>query len=242
MSAYAHKHMIYLLSSTKPSFGILEMTRYVTYCRVSTQSQGRSGLGLEAQQRDIDLFLASQDNAEVIHSFIEVESGKDDANRPKLQEALSVARKTKATLLVSKLCRLSRDAAYILALMKDSSVQFKVSTMPNADNFQLGIYALLNQQEREQISARTKAALAAAKARGTVLGAKGRENLASINKNRKHDAIRQAEKIAPIVVPLRKSGQTLQQIADTLNAMGYTTTQGKHFHPYTVSLVLSRVS
>lgn len=216
------------------------MTSYVTYCRVSTKSQGRSGLGLDAQQRDIDIFLSLQKNPQVISSIIEIESGKDHGNRPKLQEAIDLSRKTGATLLVSKLCRLSRDAAYVLTLMKDTSVSFKVSTMPNADNFQLGIYALLNQQEREQISARTKAALAAAKARGQSLGIKGSENLKKINKSRSDSAKTFALSLAPLVLPLRKSGQTLQQIADTLNKIGMKTPGGKLFHPYTVSLVLKR--
>ena len=146
------------------------MERFITYARVSTQSQGKSGLGLEAQQRDLDMYLSQVPDHEVTQSFVEVESGKDDANRPMLQEALELARSTGQILLVSKLCRLSRDAAFVLTLMKDTSVRFRVATMPSADNFQLGIYALLNQQEREQISARTKAALAAAKARGVKLG------------------------------------------------------------------------
>ena len=240
--AYACKSMIYLLSSTKPSFGNLEMTLFIAYCRVSTRSQGRSGLGLDAQQRDIDRFLEVQEGAELISTFIEVESGKDDANRPQLQEALALARQTGAILLVSKLCRLSRDAAYVLTLMKDTSVRFKVCTMPHADNFQLGIYALLNQQEREQISARTKAALAVAKARGKKLGVKGVENLRCVNQSRRAGAKRFALDLAPIVVPLRTSGQTLQQIADALNTMGKKTPSGKRFHPYSVSLIINRLA
>ena len=121
------------------------MERFITYARVSTQSL--SGLGLEAQQRDLDMYLSQVPDHEVTQSFVEVESGKDDANRPMLQEALELARSTGQILLVSKLCRLSRDAAFVLTLMKDTSVRFRVATMPSADNFQLGIYALLNQQE-----------------------------------------------------------------------------------------------
>ena len=106
-------------------------------------------------------------DATVIKEFVEVESGgKELHERPVLREAMDLCRSTGSTLLIAKLSRLSRCAAFVLTLMKDASIQFKVASMPDADNFQLGIYALLNQQEREQISTRTKAALAAAKARG----------------------------------------------------------------------------
>ena len=206
------------------------MERFITYARVSTQSQGKSGLGLEAQQRDLDMYLSQVPDHEVTQSFVEVESGKDDANRPMLQEALELARSTGQILLVSKLCRLSRDAAFVLTLMKDTSVRFRVATMPSADNFQLGIYALLNQQEREQISARTKAALAAAKARGVKLG--NPQNLKRTNEKRRQLALQRAQQLASVVVPLRQAGQTLQQIADALNGMGLKTARGGHFHPY----------
>ena len=216
------------------------MERFITYARVSTQSQGKSGLGLEAQQRDLDMYLSQVPVHKVTQSFVEVESGKNDANRPMLQEALELARRTGQILLVSKLCRLSRDAAFVLTLMKDTSVRFRVATMPSADNFQLGIYALLNQQEREQISARTKAALAAAKARGVKLG--NPQNLKRTNEKRHQLALQRAQQLASVVVPLRQAGQTLQQIADALNGMGLKTARGGHFHPYSVSLVLQRVS
>ena len=216
------------------------MERFITYARVSTQSQGKSGLGLDAQQRDLDMYLSQVPDNEVTQSFVEVESGKDDANRPMLQEALELARCTGQILLVSKLCRLSRDAAFVLTLMKDTSVRFRVATMPSADNFQLGIYALLNQQEREQISARTKAALAAAKARGVKLG--NPQNLKRTNEKRRQLALQRAQQLASVVVPLRQAGQTLQQIADALNGMGLKTARGGHFHPYSVSLVLQRVA
>ena len=106
----------------------------------------------------------------------------------------------------------------MLTLMKDTSVRFRVATMPSADNFQLGIYALLNQQEREQISARTKAALAAAKARGVKLG--NPQNLKRTNEKRRQLALQRAQQLASVVVPLRQAGQTLQQIADALNGDG----------------------
>ena len=141
--------------------------RFVILKRVSTQKQGSDGLGISAQQQDIELFLQQRPDAKVIREFIEVESGgKKLHERPVLQEAIELCKRTNSTLLVAKLSRLTRDAAFALTLMKDSSIQFCVASMPSADNFQLGIYSLLNQQEREQVRSRIKAALAAAKAEG----------------------------------------------------------------------------
>ena len=125
--------------------------RYVVLLRVSTEKQGADGLGVAAQRRDIDLFLQQHPRARVLKELVEVESGgKELHDRPVLQEAMDLCRSSNSTLLVAKLSRLSRDAAFVLTLMKDSTIQFKVAAMPDADNFQLGIYALLNQQEREQ--------------------------------------------------------------------------------------------
>ena len=147
------------------------MIKYVTYIRVSTQEQGRSGLGLEAQTRDIDTYLKnfSGQPYTVIKEFVEVLSGSDDS-RPELFKAVSLARKEKAVLLVAKLDRLSRKVSYIAALMDDKTVQFRVANLPQADNFQLHIYAALAEQERAFISQRTKAALAVAKSNGVKLG------------------------------------------------------------------------
>ena len=116
---------------------------------------------------------------------------------------MDLCRSTGATLLVAKLSRLSRDAAFVLTLMKDSSIQFKVASMPDADNFQLGIYALLNQQEREQISTRTKAALAAAKARGVKLG--NPKNLVQFNQQRKQRARNFADQHCNLIWSLRNT-------------------------------------
>ena len=126
--------------------------RVIVLLRVSTQKQGADGLGIAAQKRDIELFLQQHQDETVLNELIEVASGgKELKDRPVLQEAMDHCRRTNSTLLVAKLSRLSRDAAFVLTLMKDSSIQFCVASMPTADNFQLGIYALLNQQEREQI-------------------------------------------------------------------------------------------
>ena len=137
--------------------------RLVAYHRVSTARQGRSGLGLEAQETAINR-LAAERNCEVIAAFTEVESGKVN-NRPQLAEALHLAKITGATLAIAKLDRLSRNAAFLL-ILRDSGVRFIAADMPEANDITVGIMALVAQQEREAIAQRTREALRAAKARG----------------------------------------------------------------------------
>ena len=136
--------------------------QYVIYKRVSTDSQGKSGLGLDAQSRDIELFISNYaEEPEVIGEFTDIMSGKS-SDRPELSKALEVCRTTGAALLVAKLDRLSRRVSFIASLMEDKRLSFKVAQMPHADKFQLHIYAALAEQERDFISKRTKAALAEA--------------------------------------------------------------------------------
>ena len=145
--------------------------KYVIYLRVSTKQQGDSGLGLEAQERDIDIFLNSYNKGqfEIIGKFKDVMSGKGSVEeRPTFKKAVELAKQHNATLLVAKLDRLSRDVETVARLIK--AVDIKVACMPYADKFQLHLYAALAEQERDFISARTKAALQAAKARGVKLG------------------------------------------------------------------------
>ena len=141
---------------------------YIAYNRISTKGQGESGLGLEAQHAATQTFIASGAIGKLLVSYTEVESGKR-ADRPELLKALEHARLTDGILLIAKLDRLSRDAHFLLGLQK-AGVRFTAVDMPHADNFTVGIMALVAQKERKSISERTKAALAAAKARGVKLG------------------------------------------------------------------------
>ncbi|MDP1673886.1 MAG: recombinase family protein, partial [Burkholderiales bacterium] len=141
--------------------------KIVTYLRVSTNQQGSSGLGLEAQQAAVEAY-AARIGAKIMRTFTEIESGKNN-ERPELTKALHLARVTGATLTIAKLDRLSRNAAFLLTL-RDSGVRFVAADMPDANELTVGIMALVAQQEREAISKRTTEALAAAKRRGTVLG------------------------------------------------------------------------
>jgi DNA invertase Pin-like site-specific DNA recombinase len=140
----------------------------VTYLRVSTQKQGHSGLGLEAQRKAVEDYLNGGD-WNILEELVEVESGKN-SKRPKLLEAIELCKASGAKLVVAKIDRLTRDAAFLLNL-KDAGVDFVAADMPEANRLTIGIMALVAEQEREAISKRTKAALAAAKARGQQLGA-----------------------------------------------------------------------
>ncbi|MBW6418299.1 recombinase family protein [Celeribacter sp. PS-C1] len=217
------------------------MRQFVIYKRVSTKEQGRSGLGLAAQERDIRLYLDTYAEMpfEVIGEFTEMQTGKAD-DRPELAKALDLVRKTGAELLVAKLDRLSRKVSFIATLMDDKRVSLRVAAMPNADKFQLHIYAALAEQEREFISLRTKAALAEAKARGVKLGGE-RDATMKRNDAVKAQAKRDAEKVAGIVMPLRAKGETLRQIAETLNKSGVPTARGGQWQASQVQRVIKRL-
>ncbi|WEX88496.1 recombinase family protein [Sinorhizobium garamanticum] len=218
------------------------MQQYVIYTRVSTEDQGRSGLGLEAQERDIAIFLDKFSDIpfEIIGEFRDVQSGAD-SERPELTKALELVRKTGAELLVAKLDRLSRKVSFIATLMDDKRVKLRVAQMPQADKFQLHIYAALAEQERTFISERTKAALKAAKGRGVRLGGL-RDKTMKRNEAIQQKADAEAAKVMKIVGPLRASGQTLSAIAETLDSMNIPTSRGGKWTPTQVSRVLDRVS
>lgn len=217
------------------------MKQFVIYRRVSTSDQGRSGLGLEAQDRDIRLYLDNYAEVpfEIIGEFLEVQSGKDN-DRPELAKALDLCRRSGAELLVAKLDRLSRRVSFIATLMDDPKVRLRVAAMPNADKFQLHIYAALAEQERDFISLRTKAALAEAKARGRKLGGL-RDKTGARNEAIQRDAQAFARKVAPIVQPMRTSGATLADIAEALDGAGISTARGGKWTATQVKRVLERL-
>jgi DNA invertase Pin-like site-specific DNA recombinase len=206
--------------------------RFIAYERVSTARQGASGLGLEAQRNAIDRFAASR-GAEVLGRFTEVESGKNP-NRPELIKAIQLARLTGATLVIAKLDRLSRNAAFLLTL-RDSGVQFLACDMPEANELTIGIMALVAQAEREAISRRTKEALAVAKARGVRLGnPNGANALRRAGKGAVAlraavvaNADQHAEDLRAVVGDIRWHGAlSLRAIAAALNARGMLTRRG----------------
>lgn len=218
------------------------MQRYVVYTRVSTADQGRSGLGLEAQERDIGIFLDtfSEVPFEVIGRFQDVQSGGDDS-RPELDKALRMVRETGAELLVAKLDRLSRKVSFVAALMDDPKVKLRVAQMPYADKFQLHIYAALAEQERTFISERTKAALKAAKDRGVKLGGH-RPGGQKRNEAIQAQANAQAEKLMKVIRPMIEAEQSLSQIARTLDEMDIATSRGGKWTAKQVSRVIERAN
>lgn len=223
--------------------------KYVIYLRVSTKQQGDSGLGLEAQERDIDIFLNSYNKGqfEVIGKFKDVMSGKGSVEeRPTFKKAVELAKQHNATLLVAKLDRLSRDVETVARLIK--AVDIKVACMPYADKFQLHLYAALAEQERDFISARTKAALQAAKARGVKLG--GAANVGKTHKvssktkldNQKKYVTQTQPKyeyLRPALTNMRDNHYTYQQCADNLNLMGTLTPNNSKWCPVKVSRALT---
>src|SRR5919205_1968308 len=192
--------------------------RYVSYLRVSTDRQGRSGLGLEAQRKAVEDFL-NGGRWDLIAEFVEVESGKRD-DRPKLAEALALCRLHNATLVIAKLDRLSRDAAFLLGLQK-AGVRFVAADMPEANELVVGIMAVVAQAERKMISARTKAALAAAKVRGVRLGKP--ENL----RNQDEGRIQGRARRSAIAAERASGASSLREIAAGLNGRGIPAARGE---------------
>ncbi|MEO9574941.1 MAG: recombinase family protein [Roseobacter sp.] len=215
------------------------MLQYITYRRVSTKGQKESGLGLEAQDRDIQLFLNnySPEPYEVVREF--VEQGSGSKQNEELQKAVQLAKDTGATLLVSKLDRLSRKVSFIATLMDDKKLSLRVASMPNADKFQLHIYAALAEQERTFISIRTKQALKEAKAKGVKLGGL-RDKTIKRNEAIQGQADSFASHIYPTIKRFRDSGMTLKDCADELNRLGIETARGGKWYDTTVRNALSR--
>ena len=217
----------------------------ISYIRVSTQQQGNSGLGIEAQRDAIQQF-AQAENIDLADEYVEIESGKGtDAleHRPELRNALDAARKANAHIVVAKLDRLSRDVHFISGLMAQGVPFVTVELGMNTDPFMLHIFAALAQKERELISQRTKAALQAAKARGVVLG--NRTNLdearALGRQSLRTNADAFAQRVYPLIEMYQKQGLSLRKIAEQLNKLGERTARGGQWQAVQVSAIIRRV-
>jgi DNA invertase Pin-like site-specific DNA recombinase len=192
---------------------------------------------LDAQKRDLDLYLATQEGAEVVADLVEVASG-GKGDRPVLAEALDLCRKQKATLLVAKLDRLSRQVSFVANLLEEKGVEFVVASLPQASRFELHLYAALAEQERQWVSTRTKAALAAAKGRGVKLGG-ARHHLPDLNRPKQERVRQEAEALAPLLLPLRQAGKSYQAVAEQLNRAGVKTRTGSAFYAVKVGRLLA---
>lgn len=222
----------------------------VAYLRVSTDRQGKSGLGIEAQATAVAQHIL-QAGCDLLASYSEVETGKKDslANRPELQKAIAHAKRTKAVLVVAKLDRLSRSVA-VTSLLHQSGIDFVCVDNPSANRLTVQILAAVAEAEARAISERTKAALAAYRARGGLLGAslsecrnltqgareKGAQAAAKAHRRSALDAYRD---IAPEVRKMRARGSFLRGISKALNASGHTTRRGKAWNPVQVGRVLT---
>ena len=215
--------------------------RFVAYYRVSTDRQGQSGLGLEAQRKAIADYL-NGGAWELVGEFTEVESGKK-SERPKLARAMDACRKHKARLVIAKLDRLSRNLAFIATLM-ESGVEFVAADMPFANKLTIHILAAVAEHEREAISERTKAALAAAKARGTRLGNPNPAYaLKRMRAARRVQVERFAANVLPVIREIQAAGyDSCNAIAGQLNARKIATARGGRWTHMQVGQILARAS
>ncbi len=215
--------------------------RFVAYYRVSTQRQGASGLGLDAQRMAVTTFLRG---VEPLQAYTEIESGrKTDSGRPELAKAIEACRLYRARLIVAKLDRLARNA-YFLHQLKASGIEFVCCDMPNANHLTISIMAAVVEDEAHRISERTKSALAAAKARGRILGnpanlkrqAEGRSQSMIVRQTR---ARQRAEQLLPVINALKNEGRSLRGIALELTRRGIPTARAGQWSAGAVSRVMA---
>jgi DNA invertase Pin-like site-specific DNA recombinase len=220
--------------------------KWISYLRVSTDRQGQSGLGIEAQRNSVAEYL-NGGKWSLIKEYTEIESGKR-TDRPQLAEAIKACRAYGAKLVIAKLDRLSRDAHFLLGLEK-AGIDFVAADMPNANRLTVGIMAMVAEEERRMISQRTRDALAAAKRRGTKLG--GDRGVLPSRKTRilavealQARANSRAADIAPIIAALQADGaESLRAIADGLNHAGIPTARGQgKWSAIQVQRMLARIS
>ena len=225
------------------------MKNAITYLRVSTQRQGASGLGIEAQRAAVETFCRDH-GYRVVEEFVEIESGRH-SDRPGLRDALARAKSSRALLVIAKLDRLARNVEFIARLM-NAGVDFVAVDLPQANPLTLHILAAVAEAEARSISERTKAALAAAKARGVVLGNPAtrhglpadvwRKGLLAARVARRHLRDQAIEAVAPTIKALRAQGAGYHQIALALNDDGYLTATGRRWGPMTVWLAAQRIA
>jgi len=224
----------------------LQAPRFVTYLRVSTAKQGRSGLGLEAQQQAVRQFVAGRGGKLTAIEYVEVETGSRN-DRTELGKALKRCRLTGATLVVAKLDRLSRNAAFLMTL-RDSGVDFVAADLPEANTMTVGVMAVVAQHEREAISQRTKAALAAAKARGRKLGGlrAGTPNIVEYQRKgveaARARALQAAEERREAIEALQRERFSLNAIAASLNVDGVRTSRGGNWTATSVKRTIARLA
>jgi DNA invertase Pin-like site-specific DNA recombinase len=218
--------------------------KFVSYLRVSTARQGASGLGLEAQRAAVTGYL-NGGRWTLVQEIVEVESGKRN-DRPALAAAIRLCKKNKATLVIAKLDRLARNVAFISNLM-ESGVEFVAVDMPQANRFVVHILAAVAEQEAEAISKRTKAALQAAKARGTQLGGRrvSAERFAEIGAQGRKVLVENAQalrsELLPTIAQIQAGGaSSLRQIAAQLNSEGIPTPRGGEWSAVQVQRVIAR--
>jgi len=217
-------------------------TAFVSYARVSTQQQGRSGLGLDAQRAAVTNFVAAR--GALLGEFVEVETGKG-ANalerRPQLKAALDLCRAKGAVLVIAKLDRLARNVHFISGLI-ESRVEFVAADMPEANKVMLQMHAVMSEWERDQISARTRAALAAAKARGVKLGVAGPANLRPDNERRQREANEFVSKLKGTFEGMRVRGLTQRAMVAELNNIGAPTQRGGQWSLVQVQRTIARIN
>ncbi|MCW0221501.1 MAG: recombinase family protein [Prosthecobacter sp.] len=209
--------------------------KFIAYYRVSTAQQGKSGLGLEAQQSAVKGYL-NGGNGEFLGEFTEVESGKRK-DRPQLNAALAMCKKLKATLIIAKLERLARNLHFISGLM-EAHINFVAVDMPTANRLTVHILAAVAEEEARAISARTKVALASAKDRGVRLGTYA--SVLSVRNSQ--EAVTRAHDLKNTVSSLHAAGfVTVRSLACELNKQGIRTAQNRKWHPTTVHRMLKRL-
>lgn len=216
--------------------------QFVAYYRVSTQKQGNSGLGLEAQENAVANHLKEND-CELMAAFTEIETGKG-ANalekRPQLRSALNLCRKSGATLIIAKLDRLARNVHFVSGLI-ESGCDFIASDMPHANKVMIQMHAVMSEWERDQISLRTKNALRVAKQRGIVLGVSGPANLKSNIEKRKLDSLNFALKLSSLIKSFQAIKMSQRDIVSQLNILNIKTIKGNEWSLVQLQRVISKI-